>query len=61
MENTIRIKDAISILKMMLAGRNSAERRVEIEAALHDLQLAASDSEARQALHYPPGHESRRA
>lgn len=55
----IRTDDAISILEMMLAVRNSPATRSEIEATLHDLRLAKADPAVREALHYPPDHEIR--
>tara|TARA_R110000824_G_scaffold86623_2_gene214216 strand:+ start:5199 stop:5375 length:177 start_codon:yes stop_codon:yes gene_type:complete len=53
MTERIRIRDAIVLLEMILAARNSRGRREVVEAALHDLRLALEDSEARALLHTP--------
>ena len=39
MRDLIRLEDAIRILSLMLAGRNSRKQRLEIEAALSTLRL----------------------
>ena len=53
MRDLIRLEDAIRILSLMLAGRNSRKQRLEIEAALSTLRLAQTAPEVRAALHHP--------
>ena len=55
MNELIRLKDAIVLLEMLSAARNTKDRQEKINAALHDLRLAQESPRVFALLHLPPG------
>lgn len=54
----IRLKDAVVLLELMLAGRMTREQRERTEAAITDLRMAQVDPAIRREMHT---HPSKRA